>query len=134
MSGEVTLERGRVCPQQLGRFSLVESVLYGDQPLYDWPASPRTEFQFSVIRDAFVFHYERCTPYRRFANGAGVRPESLRAYDDLRRIPLIPSSLFKELDIRSVPPQDVAKVCLSSGTRGILSRVPRDTVTLERFL
>jgi long-chain-fatty-acid---luciferin-component ligase len=120
--------------QTLGRRSLVETVLYGEDPLYDWPDSQRRDFLFNVVGEAFLLHYESCRPYRRFCDVSGFGPNSLISPDDLGRIPLIPSSLFKDLDISSIPSEAVAKVCLSSGTRGSISRVSRDTVSLERFL
>jgi long-chain-fatty-acid---luciferin-component ligase len=121
-------------PASLGRFSLLESVLYGEESLYDWPVSRIRDFQVAVVRDAFALHYAGCESYRRFCDRAGFRPASLCSADDLPRVPLIPSLLFKDMDIRSVPGDELDKICKSSGTRGIVSQVSRNTVTLERFL
>jgi long-chain-fatty-acid---luciferin-component ligase len=63
-----------------------------------------------------------------------VTPDLVNAPEHLTRIPLIPSSMFKSLDIRSVPEESITKVCYSSGTRGSVSRIPRDNTSLERFV
>ena len=54
--------------------------------------------------------------------------------EDILKIPLILSSVFKSFEVQSVPDKDIVKVCCSSGTRGSVSRVPRDNLSLERFL
>jgi long-chain-fatty-acid---luciferin-component ligase len=42
--------------------------------------------------------------------------------------------MFKEQAIQSVDADAVARVCRSSGTQGVISRVPRDGTSLERFV
>jgi long-chain-fatty-acid---luciferin-component ligase len=120
--------------QPVGQFSLVESVLYGEDDVYRLDASQRLAFQFEVIREAFEFHYDNCQIYRRFCTGEGITPSSVSSAGDITKIPLIPSSMFKSLEIRTVPEEQIVKVCRSSGTRGGVSRVPRDDSSLERFV
>ena len=120
--------------QTIGQSSKLESLLYGEDDIYHWSETERLEFQFDVIRDAFKFHYDNCLAFRRFCSSEGISPDSIKSPEDIIKIPLIPSSMFKSLEIRSVPEERITKVCRSSGTRGNISRVPRDTSSLERFL
>jgi long-chain-fatty-acid---luciferin-component ligase len=118
----------------LGRLSEVESILYGEEDIFRWDESRRVNFQLEAIQRAFEYHYERCATYRQFCYTEGVHPQSISSPDDLFKIPVIPSSIFKSLDVRTASEEEIIMVCRSSGTRGSISRVPRDNTTLERFL
>jgi long-chain-fatty-acid---luciferin-component ligase len=118
----------------LGSLSELESVLYSEEDIFRWDESRRTGFQVEAIQSAFRYHYERCAVYQRFCRSEGVHPSSISSPEDIHRIPLIPSSMFKSMDIRTPPADEIIMVCRSSGTRGSVSRVPRDNITLERFL
>ena len=120
--------------QKTKHISLIESILYGEDDIYHWDASRRLTFQLEGIRDAFEFHYERCPIFRRFCAVENIAPISITSPEDILKIPLIPSSVFKTFEIQSVPDKDIVKVCCSSGTRGSISRVLRDNLSLERFL
>jgi long-chain-fatty-acid---luciferin-component ligase len=118
----------------VGTVDLVEHVLYGEEDIYHWPFERRRVFQVEALRDAFAFHYDNCPVFRRVCLTDGLRPDDITTDEDLLRVPLIPSSVFKSLEVRSVPETAVVKLCRSSGTRGRVSRVPRDETSLERFL
>jgi len=118
----------------LGCLSELESVLYSEEDIFRWDESRRAGFQVEAIQSAFGYHYERCAVYQRFCRNEGIHPSSISSPEDILRIPLIPSSMFKSMDVRTAPEDEVIMVCRSSGTRGSVSRVPRDNTTLERFL
>jgi long-chain-fatty-acid---luciferin-component ligase len=118
----------------LGEPSLVETVVYGENDLYHWDDARRLAFEFDVIKESFEFHYGSCLTYQRFCASQGVSPATVRSPEDIVRIPLIPTSMFKELAISSVDEEAITKVCRSSGTQGSISRVLRDDVSLERFV
>jgi long-chain-fatty-acid---luciferin-component ligase len=120
--------------QAIGQYSLTESILYGDVDIYHWTDNERLEFQCKIIREAFEFHFDNCNLFRRFCSSEGIFPNSICSPQDITRIPLIPSSMFKSLEVRTGPEENIVKVCSSSGTRGSLSRVPRDELSLERFV
>jgi long-chain-fatty-acid---luciferin-component ligase len=91
--------------------------------------------KFAAIRQAFVHHYANCGVYRNFCDARGFNPDMLDSYGDLARIPLISTRAFKEgLSLLSVPQHEIVKVLHSSGTSGNRSRVPRDGITLTRFM
>lgn len=61
------------------------------------------------------YHYENCTAYKKMVDAAGVDLEKVDSYEEL---PFLPVRLFKELDLLSVPKEDIFKTMTSSGTTG----------------
>lgn len=79
------------------------------------------------------FHYEHCLIYRRMVDGAfgGLKKGPYLEYEEL---PFVPVSMFKQFELRSVPPENVFRVVTSSGTTGqTVSRVflDRETAALQ---
>jgi long-chain-fatty-acid---luciferin-component ligase len=120
--------------QFVGGLHPLDELVFQQENVFATTGVALSELRLSLIREAFEYHYEACPPYRRYCEVAGVSPLDVRAYDDLFRIPLLPTSLFKKKELVSVAPADIAKVCLSSGTQGGQSRVSRDQRSLERLL
>ena len=60
-------------------------------------------------------HMELCEPYRNIVSAMNRKPENIKTIED---IPFIPVRLFKEMDLLSVPREDVFKTMTSSGTTG----------------
>jgi len=87
-----------------------------------------------LLQENFLRHTSTHTAYRGYAEALEVDPDDREVA--LERIPLLPSSLFKrpDLDLASVEPETIVKHCISSGTLGSRSVVPRDETTLARFL
>jgi phenylacetate-coenzyme A ligase PaaK-like adenylate-forming protein len=72
-------------------------------------------------------HAERCPAYAGMLRGLGFAAEKDTNWQS---IPFVPVSLFKELDLRSVPSEDVFKVMTSSGTTGqAVSKIYLDRAT-----
>lgn len=61
------------------------------------------------------FHADRCPPYRRILSAAY---QGRTQFDCLPDLPVIPVRLFKELELRSQPPELIVKTLTSSGTTG----------------
>ncbi len=61
---------------------------------------------------AFAYQYERIAPYRGLCDRRGVTPANA---GDWRRIPLVPTSAFKSVELAAAPPVEVFR---SSGTTG----------------
>ncbi|MBE0601921.1 MAG: acyl-protein synthetase [Firmicutes bacterium] len=71
-----------------------------------------------------MHHISACPSYARMLQGIGFDKEAVRSYEDL---PFLPVGLFKELELLSVPKEDVFKVLTSSGTTGqAVSRIYLD--------
>ncbi|WP_294158495.1 acyl-protein synthetase [uncultured Selenomonas sp.] len=79
------------------------------------------------LRAMTEHHRAACEPYRRMTDTLGwcdAPAENDEAF------PFLPVRLFKEMELRSVPPEDVFKVMTSSGTTGQqVSRIFLDRAT-----
>lgn len=62
-----------------------------------------------------VSHTARCLPYRQMIDALGFNPRAVKTAKD---IPFLPVQLFKELDLFSVPQEEIVKTMTSSGTSG----------------
>jgi hypothetical protein len=66
-------------------------------------------------------HRARCLPYSRILGASGFAKAS-----DLSALPWLPVRLFKTLELKSIPDDEVFKVLTSSGTTGEVSRIYLD--------
>lgn len=72
-------------------------------------------------------HRDDCPEYARMLDAIGFDPGEIGSYKDL---PFLPVRLFKELSLRSVPPEAVVKTMTSSGTTGqAVSKIYLDRTT-----
>jgi acyl-CoA synthetase (AMP-forming)/AMP-acid ligase II len=67
----------------------------------------------ALARALFAFQFAHCAPYRRFCEGRGRTPDTVRHW---RAIPAVPAGAFKELALRSFPERHEAHVFRTSGT------------------
>lgn len=75
-------------------------------------------------------HMEQCEPYKNMMNSIGMTPERLEQVVSYEELPFLPVRLFKELELLSVPKEDVFKTMTSSGTTGQrVSKIFLDRVT-----
>lgn len=63
-------------------------------------------------------HMAQCEPYKNMMNSIGMTPERLEQVTSYEELPFLPVRLFKELELLSVPKEDVFKTMTSSGTTG----------------
>lgn len=79
---------------------------------------------FQRLRELTWHHRENCPAYARILDSGWAEPS---CYEEL---PFLPVRLFKELAMRSVPPEAVVKTMTSSGTSGqAVSRIDLDRTT-----
>ena len=72
-------------------------------------------------------HRQNCPEYARMLDSIDFDIGSVRSYRDL---PFLPVRLFKELDLKSVPSEEVVKTMTSSGTTGqAVSKIYLDRAT-----
>ena len=92
---------------------------------------PRREKEEILGRRLFEltrYHQEHCEGYRRILAGLGWQQEDEGGMESL---PFLPVRLFKELELASVPRENVFKVVTSSGTSGqAVSRIFLDKRTV----
>ncbi len=72
-------------------------------------------------------HFLNCPEYRKMLEAVGFDMDKAASYKEL---PFLPVRLFKELELKSVPGEDVVKTMTSSGTTGqAVSRIYLDKTT-----
>lgn len=113
---------------------VIDQLIYEDEECFYWTEEKMKAYQLNLIKDSFTYHYNNCGEYKNYCTKFDFGPEDIRSYKDLEKIPLITSSMFKLKELITGNKEDVVKICTSSGTKGSVSRVYRDEITLNRFL
>jgi long-chain-fatty-acid---luciferin-component ligase len=114
--------------------AFLDHVLYNEEEMFSWSPEHRRDVTFRLLKENFTHHYANCSPYQTLCRSERFDPDNLRVWGDLEGIPLIPSNVFKHRLLHSCRPEDIMRVCVSSGTQGGKSRIPRDHATLQRFV
>ncbi len=110
--------------------SLVDQLLAG--PPFGLGGAEKRAALMPELDRLTRWHYGQCEPFRRVVDAAfgGLKPGP---YDAFEELPFMPVSLFKQCELRSVPPENVFRVLTSSGTTGqAVSRVFLDRETAAR--
>lgn len=82
-------------------------------PPYSLGQEEKMKLLTERLNELTELHKERCEQYKRILNSLGY--EGGKDYVD---IPFLPVRLFKKLELKSVPNEDVVKTMTSSGTTG----------------
>lgn len=108
--------------------------LIAENGVFAFDAAQVEDLRLGLIRDAVGWHLRAGSPYAAYAARQGFDPAELRAAAGLNRVPLLPSMLFKREAVTVAHPEsDGILWTTSSGTKGSISRIPRDDITLRRF-
>ena len=84
-------------------------------PPYSLDKAAKGALLTAALKDLSAHHLVHCESYARMMAAVGFDPAACTNYE---QIPFLPVSLFKDLDLRSVPSDQVFKTLTSSGTRG----------------
>lgn len=84
-------------------------------PPYSLDKDAKRVLMNARLQELTRYHYKNCEPYRKMMDAVNLNIENLPEYDEL---PFLPVRLFKELELRSVPKEEIAKIMTSSGTTG----------------
>ena len=87
---------------------------YEHEP-YDLEKGAKDALLTKELLELTKFHREHCTEYARFLNAMGFDERNVKTVAD---IPFFPVRLFKNVDLLSIPREDVFKTMTSSGTTG----------------
>lgn len=82
---------------------------------YSMPKPEKAALYREELTALTRWHRERCPEYRRLLDALGYAETAVM---EEAEIPMLPVSVFKELDLRSVPEEAVFKTLTSSGTTG----------------
>lgn len=91
---------------------------------YDMEASNGLFLQ--AVKEMCRFHYKHCEEYRRILDYFQMSPEDLKVYEDIEKIPVLPTLLFKEHKLFGMPKNRMLIKVTSSGTKGRFSEVGFD--------
>lgn len=112
----------------------LEDLIYQNEECFLFDESETMQFQEEFIINSFKFHYDNCILYRNYCANMGIGIDDINSFNDIIKIPLLPSNLFKSYKILSCNVEEIVQRCTSSGTKGSLSVIYRDEDTMNRFL
>lgn len=96
-------------------------------PPYSLDAEAKGRLLTKRLVELTKLHREHCYEYKNMLDAIGFDVDKAQSYKDL---PFLPVRLFKEMDLRSVPQDDVVKTMTSSGTTGqSVSKIYLDRTT-----
>jgi hypothetical protein len=96
-------------------------------PPYSLTGKERHHLLTEALSELTIHHYHNCQYYRMMLNSIGFNPYSeTNTFHDL---PFLPVPLFKILDLKSIPQEEVYRTLFSSGTSDALSKVYLDKTT-----
>ena len=96
-------------------------------PPFSLPQGEKEALLARRLGELTGLHRENCPEYRRILESIGFDPASGAPLQDL---PFLPVRLFKQLELRSVPREEVVKTMTSSGTSGqAVSKIYLDRTT-----
>ena len=87
--------------------------------VFTLPQAAKEALLVKELTDLVAHHRAACPPYRRILDASGAG-DSFASVADL---PWLPVRLFKNLDLKSIPDDQVFKTLTSSGTTGEVSRI-----------
>ena len=93
--------------------------------VYDIPGT--NELFVQAVRDNAEWHYQHCVEYRKILNSQKFFPEMLTAYEDLYRLPPIPTLYLKQSQLLSIPGEKLRYKSTTSGTSGRPVEIGFDT-------
>ena len=76
-----------------------------------------------AMKENCAFHYENCKEYKKILDHYKFSPEEIRSYDDVFRIPALPTAVFKNHHLFSMPESRMLAKATSSGTKGKFSKI-----------
>lgn len=104
---------------------------YGHEP-YDLDKHNKDELLRKELLALTEYHKNNCREYARYLKAIGYNNEEVKSASD---IPFFPVRLFKYLELKSIPDENVFKIMTSSGTSGqLVSKifVDKDTAMIQQ--
>lgn len=96
-------------------------------PPFSMDAGEKEKMLTGRLVELTEHHKARCPKYKRILDAIGFDFALVKSYKNL---PFLPVRLFKELELKSVPQEDVVKTMTSSGTTGqTVSKIYLDRTT-----
>lgn len=84
-------------------------------PPYSLNEKEKNELLTKRLAELTKYHKDRCLEYGKMLDSIGFDVNKTENYKD---IPFLPVRLFKELELKSIPQEEIVKTMTSSGTTG----------------
>lgn len=81
------------------------------------------ELFFRAVKEMCRYHYRHCEEYRRILDYYRISPEALKEYKDIEKIPVLPTLMFKNHKLFTIPEWRLPIKATSSGTKGKYSEI-----------
>lgn len=82
---------------------------------YSLGKAEKSNLMTERLKELTAHHMKNCTEYRKMMDSIGFVVDHAKSYHD---IPFLPVRLFKELNLKSIPHEEIFKTMTSSGTSG----------------
>jgi phenylacetate-CoA ligase len=101
--------------------------IYWNPLLEQLPQEKLRRLQLTKFRRIFTWAYERSRFHRRLYDRAGIRPEDIRCFEDIRNVPKVEKAMMRDIqrkdpfpygDALCVPLEEVTEFRQTSGTTG----------------
>ncbi len=83
---------------------------------YSLAKAEKSAILTQMLTELTAYHYENCKEYRNILDGLGFDPYG--KIEHYEQLPMIPVRMFKEMPLKSVSDEDLAKSMSSSGSSG----------------
>lgn len=84
------------------------------------------ELFLNAVKENCLFHYKGCPEYRQILDGMSFSPDDLKVFEDIEKLPFLPTLFFKKRHIYSMPENKILLHATSSGTSGQYSDIGFD--------
>lgn len=97
---------------------------------YSLESSAKQAMLLREMKERILYHCAHCQPYRNILYGLGYNKNSIQDAETLEELPYLPVRIFKEMELKSIPDDQIFKIMKSSGTTGqIQSKIFLDKKT-----
>ncbi len=106
---------------------MTETNIYWNPVLETLPQEKIKNLQLRKFKNIFEWAYKRSKFHRSLYDNAGIKPEDIRSFDDIRRVPKVEKSMMRDIqkkdpypygDALCVPLEEVSEYRQTSGTTG----------------
>lgn len=110
-----------------GRDKLRDTEEYWNPILETLPLEKLQQLQLVKFKNIFRWAYEHSKFHHKLYTDAGIEPDDIRTFDDIRKVPKVEKSMMRDIqdkdpypygDILSVPLEEVTEYHQTSGTTG----------------
>jgi len=81
------------------------------------------ELFYKAVKENCEFQYNNCPEYRKLLEGLAFTPKDINSYEDIEKLPFLPTVFLKGNRIYSMPRRKMLIKATSSGTRGKFSEI-----------